>query len=511
MSLARSFLATTAIGLSLVASTASADLTAQDVWGDWRAYIEGMGYTVTATETATGEMLAVNNIAVASTESADTGNMTIRLGSLQFVGNDDGSVEVVMPASMPMMIDIPAQGINPATLVEVVYTQSGQKMTASGDTAALAYDYTADTFGMALTSLIVDGEKMSTDTMRFTLNGTALASRTQVTAADQRTYAQTMEIGSVVYDMFFKDPDGAEAMSLNSTLNDLSFSGNSNMPAGGLPATQDIKPLLDAGFVFDGTFGANGTETMVEVTSEEGTSKLKTGSASSTLGVAMGADGVRYNLSAAQVQLGGQLAGLPFPLFVEMAQYGFELRAPLTKSDDPQDFKLGFNMTDFTMSDIIWALFDASGQLPRDPATVALDLSGKAKVLVDGLSTQGAQELAASGTPPAEINALKIERLLVDALGAKVEATGDLTFDQTDTTTMGGFPKPVGDINIDIAGANALIDKLTAMGMLPDDQAMGARMMMGLFTVPGAAPDTLKSKIEFNEAGQILANGQRIK
>jgi hypothetical protein len=194
-----------------------------------------------------------------------------------------------------------------------------------------------------------------------------------------------------------------------------------------------------------------------------------------------------------------------------MAQYGFELRAPLTKSDDPQDFKLGFNMTDFIMSDIIWALFDASGQLPRDPATVALDLSGKAKVLVDGLSTQGAQELAASGTPPAEINALKIERLLVDALGAKVEATGDMTFDQTDTTTMGGFPKPVGDINIDIAGANALLDKLTAMGILPDDQAMGARMMMGLFAVPGAAPDTLKSKIEFNEAGQILANGQRIK
>ncbi len=511
MSLARSFMATTAIGLSLFASTASADLTAQDVWGDWRAYIEGMGYTVTATETVNGETIAVNDIAVTSTDGADTGQMTIRLGSLQFVGNGDGGVDVVMPASMPMTIDIPAQGVNPATQVEVVYTQSGQKMTASGDAAALAYDYSADTFGMALTSLTVDGETMGNDTARFTLNGAALASRTEVTAADQRTYAQTMQIGSVVYDMFFEQPGGVEAMSLNSTLNDLSFSGNSNMPAGGLPTTQDMIPLLAAGFMFDGTFGANGTETLVEVTSEDGTSKFKTGSASSTLGVAMGADGVRYDVNAEQVQVGGQLAGLPFPLFFEMAQYGFELRAPLAKSDDPQDFKLGFNLTDFTMSDIIWALFDASGQLPRDPASVALDLSGKAKVLVDGFSAQGAQELAANGKPPAEVNALKINRLLVDAVGAKLEATGDMTFDQTDTTTMAGFPKPVGDININIAGANALIDKLTAMGMLPAEQAMGARMMMGLFAVPGAAPDTLKSKIEFNEAGQILANGQRIK
>ena len=511
MSLARSFMATTAIGFSMFATATAADPTAQDVWGDWRAYMEGMGYAVTATETAKGDTLDVGNIAITSPEGADVGQMTIMLGSLQFISNGDGSVEVVMPSSMPMTINIPAQALQPATQVNVVYTQTGQKMIASGDAAALTYDYTADMFGLALTTLTVDNEMMSADTARFTLNGSALASQTNLTVADQRSYAQSMKIGSVVYDMFFKEPDGVEAMSLSSTLNDLSFSGNSTLPVGGMPATPDLTPLLAAGFAFDGTFGANGSETQIEITSEEGTSKLKTGTASSTLAVAMGADGVQYDVNAEQVQMGGQLAGLPFPLFVEMAKYGVELRAPVTKSDEPQDFKLAFNMTDFTMSDIIWALFDASGQLPRDPATVALDLSGKAKVLMDGLSPQSAQDMAMSGAAPAEVNALKIDRLLVDALGAKVEATGDITFDNDDTTTMAGFPKPVGDININIAGANGLMDKLTAMGMLPADQAMGARMMMGLFAVPGPAPDTLQSKIEFNEAGQILVNGQRIK
>lgn len=40
---------------------------------------------------------------------------------------------------------------------------------------------------------------------------------------------------------------------------------------------------------------------------------------------------------------------------------------------------------------------------------------------------------------------------------------------------------------------------------------MGARMMMGLFAVPGEGEDTLNSKIEVNGEGHVLANGQRIR
>jgi hypothetical protein len=54
------------------------------------------------------------------------------------------------------------------------------------------------------------------------------------------------------------------------------------------------------------------------------------------------------------------------------------------------------------------------------------------------------------------------------------------------------------------------LDKLVLMGLLPEEQAMGARMMMGLFAVPGGAEDTLTSKIEINDEGHVLANGQRI-
>ena len=67
------------------------------------------------------------------------------------------------------------------------------------------------------------------------------------------------------------------------------------------------------------------------------------------------------------------------------------------------------------------------------------------------------------------------------------------------------------DADLTLVGANGLIDKLIQMGFVSDQDAMGARMMMGMLAVPGDAPDTLNSTIEINEQGHIMANGQRIK
>jgi hypothetical protein len=60
-----------------------------------------------------------------------------------------------------------------------------------------------------------------------------------------------------------------------------------------------------------------------------------------------------------------------------------------------------------------------------------------------------------------------------------------------------------------LVGGNGLLDKLVAMGLIPKDQAMGARMMMGMFARPGDGVDTLTSTIEFKDKG-LFANGQRL-
>ncbi|MGB5863872.1 MAG: DUF2125 domain-containing protein [Sulfitobacter sp.] len=508
---ARSLLATTTLGFTLLAGTAMADLTASQVWGDWRGYLEGLGYSVTADQNTTDNTLFVRDITVQIDGDDDTETVSISVGDLQFLEQGDGSVGIMMPANMPIIVDItPDDGGKPAKIA-LDYTQTGHAMTVRGDADALSYDYTAVTFGLALTSLVVDGAPVESTDANFALKGDNVRSVTEVTAGDVRTYKQNAEMGNIVYDIAFNDPESGEAMSLKSTVGRVVMSGTSSIPIEVLAQTDDLAPLLGAGFSFDGTLDTTGTENRIELTSIDGVSRIKTATQSASLGLAVNPDGVKYDVAAEQVQMGGQLAGVPFPLFLEMAKTGMELRAPLVQSDTPQDFSLGFNVTDFTMSDIIWALFDPEGQLPRDPATIALDLSGVAKLLFDPFASDAAQELTNSEDAPAEINALRIERLVVDAIGAKIEAQGDLAFDNSDTTTLPGFPKPVGDIDINIAGANGLMDKLVAIGLLPADQIIGARLMLGLFSVPGAEPDTLTSKIEFNDAGEIIANGQRIR
>ena len=112
--------------------------------------------------------------------------------------------------------------------------------------------------------------------------------------------------------------------------------------------------------------------------------------------------------------------------------------------------------------------------------------------------------MAESPAMPGELEQLSLNELKLSAVGAELTGTGAATFDNS-----AGTPKPVGAIDLKLVGANALIDKLVAMGLIPEDQAMGARMMMGMFG-QAAGEDTLTSKIEFKEDGGIYANGQRI-
>ena len=109
-------------------------------------------------------------------------------------------------------------------------------------------------------------------------------------------------------------------------------------------------------------------------------------------------------------------------------------------------------------------------------------------------------------TPPGEINSLDVNRLRFALAGA--ELTGDAAFVFDNST---GMPQPEGTANLAITGINRLIDALVGMGMIPEEQAMGARMMLSLFAKPGETEDSLVSTIEFKADGSIYSNGQRIK
>ena len=111
---------------------------------------------------------------------------------------------------------------------------------------------------------------------------------------------------------------------------------------------------------------------------------------------------------------------------------------------------------------------------------------------------------------PGELNGVQITELTVRGAGAEITGGGAFTFDNSDLETFDGLPRPEGQVDFAINGVNGLVDKLIQMGLIPEEEAMMPRMMLGMFATP-VGDDMLTSTIEVNSEGHLLANGQRLR
>lgn len=497
------------VPLSMFCGTAMADLTPTEVWGDWRDYLQSMGYSLNASESVSGGDLTVSDITL-SYAMPDDGSMAVDLGTILFQQNRDGTVAIVLPDAMPITItgrDANAGG--EMTTMVMNYLQAGQTLTASGDLQEMTYLYKADTVAMTLEDMQVGDKTVGRDEARIAFSGSNVSATTTMTVAEARGYSQSGSVEGASFDIFFVDQEVATTRAaIKGDMSGITFDGTGTIPLD-MPEGADMAQMLAAGFDVLGSFAyTSGSSTVDVADPESGNYVMSTSSDGGTLAVKMAPDGLGYSGQQQNVKVGVTVEGMPFPFEIAMAKSGFNLQMPVSQSEEPQDFAFGLTLGDFTMSDIIWSTFDPTGQLPRDPATIMLDLAGKARLLVDWLNPEAASQMTG---PPGQLEALTLNTIVVDAAGARLDGSGAVTIDTAGAPLVPGVGTPVGEVNLALSGGNALLDKLVAMGLLPQDQAMGARMMMGLFAVPGDAPDTLKSNIQFTEGGQILANGQRIR
>ncbi|TDE35980.1 DUF2125 domain-containing protein [Antarcticimicrobium sediminis] len=496
-----------ALVLSCTAHGALADVAAQDVWTDWQGYLSAAGYQITASESMTGGTLTVSDLSMALQLPEDQGTVSILLDQLQFAENGDGTVNVVMPPQMPITFDV-TDGEEDVTAV-IGLTQSGAAMVVSGAPDDMTYAYTSANIGVRMDSLTVDGDSMPPEALRMTMALNNVISSTHMRLSDMRSYEQSMTATSLTYDLAFDDPESEDAATFRGDLQKLGFAGSGSVPLE--MDASDLPRMLDSGFGFDGRFTyASGTGNM-SGTGDGEQFAMRTASQGGVLSVAMDAAHLAYEVSQNQSDITMETAELPFPIAIAMQKMAFALNMPIAKSDAQQPFAFGLTIADFTMPEQLWGIFDPGAILPRDPATIIVDLSGKLKLLADLLDPAIAETIESSDTPPGELHALTINALRVLAAGAELTGTGDFTFDNTDMESFDGIPAPAGTAKLKLVGANGLIDKLIQMGVMSDGDATGARMMMGMMAVPGGAPDTLNSTIEINDQGHILANGQRLK
>ncbi len=488
--------------ITLMGSTASiADITSQEVWNDWYQYLSGFGYEVTATPDVTADSVMVNSMVIAIPLPDDGGMVKVDFGKITFQDQGDGTVAVILPDQKPIAISV-----NNDFSITLNYDTTGMSMVVSGSADDMTYVYSAPEVAISIADLVIEGEKIDTAKLDIILSN--LAGQSVSKMMGLRNIIQTISVDSLTYDFALAEPNGGDfAMTAKGTMSDLKLASDSKIPAD-IDFT-NMSDTLNEGFAAKGnmSWGAGGYEF---ASSDRGNSV--TGSSSSDSGslkFALDREMLNYGGTAKGTKTSVTSSDFPFPIDITMAEAAFNLLMPAGPSDDPKDLNLTVKLVDLNVNDMIWSMADPMGKLPHDPVTFVLDIDGKANWFVDMMNPEEMD--SGNFDVPGELHELTLNALQLKAAGADLTGNGAFTFNNDDLETFDGIPAPTGEINLKLVGGNGLLDNLVAMGLLPEDQAMGVRMMIGMFAVAGEGEDTLTSKIEVNGDGSILANGQRIK
>lgn len=485
----------------LMGGTAQAALTADQVWQSWKDAGALAGLSVSAaTENKDGAALTLNGVTI-----APEGVAGIRISDMVLTEAADGSVTITPGAD----IGFDLAGEDLAGSVKL--THDGLTLTArEGDGGALIYDYAAAVLNVVFQSSYpatsLDGSEAGTASSTGTVGFTGLTGNYSDTPGTNRTFGLDLAASGVSYDIASDDPGMQMKTTSVSETADLALAVDVAMPATmslfAIAAAADFGTALQEGL-------------SVEVTTTQGASvgtasqedlmfpyQMAVNAGPGTATMVFNKDVFSISSKGESLALDMTSTALPVPVKIVSGPVEIGMTSPVMSQDTAGDFGLVVKLSQFTVNEEAWAMIDPGAALKRDPADLSIDLSGTAKV--DFIAMAVADE---TGGPPVmpQPETLDIRDLTLKIAGAAFTGTGAFTFDNAT-----GIPMPLGEANVSLTGGNALIDGLIATGVITEEDAMGARMMMGGFMSPGAEPDSLTSKIEAKAGGEIYVNGQRV-
>ncbi|MCP1170491.1 hypothetical protein [Limimaricola litoreus] len=507
-------LKTASIGaLILMGGAAQADVTAEEVWQDWQAGAAQLGEAriETGSEERAEGSLTITDLVL--TMTGEDGEMIIRVPRIDFVETEAGTVEVTLPDSYPIAFS-GTDEVGVRTEIDLAVRQTGLDVTVSGDPEAMRYDYAAARYALVLDRLVENSAPVAAEAMLAlnALRGSYL-SQTESSGLRRTDYdlaAETLEL-SIEAEEGSGD-DAAGAMSIDASVADVALSGQMALPEG----MEEAEALPD-GFALGFDYATGPALVEFDGEGPQGRAVGTARTASSAVQLSLDPARAAYESSTKGLDLALTDGLMPFPIEISVAEYGFGLDLPLGSDTAPQDLSARVTIDSLSLGDPLWALFDPREALPREPATLIVELSGSARLPQDlaDLGTAGAMggamgETEAMPEAAPELESLTLDRLVLRLAGAEILGDGAFTFDNEDLETFEGFPRPEGRIDLRATGLNGLLENLSKMGVIPAEQLMGPRMMLGLFTTT-VGNDELTSEIVIDAAGQVIANGQRIR
>ncbi|AGT11301.1 DUF2125 domain-containing protein [Paracoccus aminophilus] len=509
-------LTSSALALMAFAMPAFADVTPEEVWQTWVDYYKSTGYTVTeGGHDLAGETLTLKDVKFANESDGDKVEFTVPQITLQSTG--DGKVRTTYAESFPVSIS-GKNADDEAFSTDLTVSLPGNSTVTSGAKGDLVNEMSLPELTVTVDKL-QSGDKTQDLNVKFTATNSTGTAHTVAGAEGKYDYKMKSEKATIAIS---GEPDGPGKgdLNLNFAMDalDMDFTGLGMDAIAGAQA--DLGAALEKGLSLAGTFKSGKTafdfnvdkpadaETQTEAETVKGTGTID----AFDLTFKMSKDGLVYQGNGDKTAAQLTANSLPFPVTYGINSSSFDFQMPVAKSDADQPFKFAYSLNGLTLGDEIWNLFDPTKQLSRDPANLDIDITGKGKVvanlfdekaLTGETDADGDETAAAQPFEPSEVT---INQLALSAVGAKVSATGTLK-----PAGDGGIETPVGSLNARYEGVNGLIDNLGKMGLIPDDQMAGVRMMLAMFARPADGNDVLTTDLEFKEDGSVFANGQQVK
>ncbi len=471
--------------LLLAAAPAFAQITPDDLLANWQESSLQLGDELVYERLERkGDSLTLINVTLA--DGPETPLKWLRLDGLP-----DGSVDISFSPNLENIITREdSDGFSSITN----FSLSGLALNASGNPAAILYRFSADTL-TSKTTEITDSVPSRTD---LRINAIAGEIRHRPTANESQNLA-----GFVTF----------ESITINNRLTPLAPAERTFFDWSALDTRLDLDVTIpndiaktDAGIPEGLSMAVTLTTGPYDMRFSEKAGSEFTFSQQSGL-IMLGTDARQFSYAAstemANIALQSSDSSIPgFGLGIEAG--AFEIKIPLKKSDEAQDFSLATRFTGLLLDEQTWQGLDPAPALSLAPLNFGFALNGTAMINED-LFDDGAMQALAG--PAAELRSLKLSGLSLDFDGLGLNGNGALTFNPDRIDPATGQPVPTGRFEFSLTGALGLLDKIGRMGVVDPLVTLGAKGALGMFARPGNMPDSFSTVIEFQEDGSITANG----
>ncbi len=496
---------------ALMGTSALADVTNAQIWGDLKSYYEASGYVIDATEATDGNTLnvTVNSMGM---DVPGEGMVTANISGLEMSFEElaNGTVNITMPEENEITVSPEGEEVS----IKFGLYIFGQSFIASGDDVNRSYDFNANAYNFNLIE-VRDGDVAFTPNVHGGIEN--ISGSIKVSEGDVTKLDIIENIGAISVFADVQDPGGsANGAKLDLKMKDLKMTGLFAVPEGydvnAFVAQADspdfnFAAFLNAGLAFDFDFAYGETAIDLQFADGNDTGAFNVTTDSGKLGYGLTADGFRFAGGSVNTAVQALVSEFPLPVKFSFAETNSEVLVPLSKSDTPNDARFLLKYIGLEVDESLWGMVDPGQILPHTPANLVVDMDASLNWIADLLNPENAHILG-GGEFPGELHNLNVNAIEVTAAGASLTGNGAFTFNNDDKSTFDGLPAPVGKLGLQLVGGHGLMDKLVQMGLLSQDDANGVRLMSGLFTRPGEGEDTLMSDVEVTDGGAVLVNGQ---